>query len=213
MTRQGPPSKVAGMAKDNKKDDKKDSKTAGAGRPRRYALAGASLDAPPLAAGLYLVATPIGNLRDISLRALETLAAADVIACEDSRVTRKLSEHYGIATPLTPYHEHNAAEAQAEAARPLGRRASGRAGLGCRHAADLRSRLQTCARGGRSRSRGHRGAGRFRGVDRARRRRPADRPFLLRGLPAAQAGGAAKAHRRAGRHSRHFGVFRKRAAA
>ena len=71
-----------------------------------------SVEAPPAAAGLYLVATPIGNLRDISLRALETLAAADVIACEDSRVTRKLTEHYGIATPLTPYHEHNAAEAR-----------------------------------------------------------------------------------------------------
>src|SRR5471032_2929013 len=104
MTRQGTPSKVADMANDRK--------TAGAGRPRRYALAGAILDAPPLAAGLYLVATPIGNLRDVSLRALETLAAADVIACEDSRVTRKLAEHYGIATPLTPYHEHNAAEAR-----------------------------------------------------------------------------------------------------
>ena len=104
MTRRGPPSKVAGMAGD--------SKTAGTGRPRRYALAGAGIDAPPLAAGLYLVATPIGNLRDISLRALETLAAADVIACEDSRVTRKLTEHYGITTPLTPYHEHNAAEAR-----------------------------------------------------------------------------------------------------
>jgi len=89
-----------------------DSKTAGAGRPRRYVLAGAALDAPPLASGLYLVATPIGNLTDISLRALQTLAAADVIACEDSRVTRKLTEHYGIATPLTPYHEHNAAEAR-----------------------------------------------------------------------------------------------------
>jgi len=104
MTRQGRPFRVAGMTKDGK--------TAGAGRPRRYALAGAGIDAPPVAAGLYLVATPIGNLRDISLRALETLAAADVIACEDSRVTRKLTEHYGIATPLTPYHEHNAAEAR-----------------------------------------------------------------------------------------------------
>jgi 16S rRNA (cytidine1402-2'-O)-methyltransferase len=120
MTRQGPPSKVAGMAKDNKKDNKKDSKIAGTGRPRRYALAGASLDAPPLAAGLYLVATPIGNLRDISLRALETLAAADVIACEDSRVTRKLSEHYGISTPLTLYHEHNAAEARPKLLARLG---------------------------------------------------------------------------------------------
>ncbi|MGH6725024.1 MAG: 16S rRNA (cytidine(1402)-2'-O)-methyltransferase, partial [Pseudolabrys sp.] len=90
----------------------RDGKTAGAGRPRRYALAGQAVDAPPLAAGLYLVATPIGNLRDIGLRALETLAGADVIACEDSRVTRKLTEHYGIATPLTSYHEHNAAAAR-----------------------------------------------------------------------------------------------------
>ncbi len=104
MTRRGPPSKVADMAKDGK--------TVGSGRPRRYALAGVDVSAPPLAAGLYLVATPIGNLRDVSLRALETLAAADVIACEDSRVTRKLTEHYGIATLLTPYHEHNAAEAR-----------------------------------------------------------------------------------------------------
>jgi 16S rRNA (cytidine1402-2'-O)-methyltransferase len=90
----------------------KDGKNSKVGRVRNYALAGQNLDAPPLAAGLYLVATPIGNLRDITLRALETLAAADVIACEDSRVTRKLTEHYGIATPLTPYHEHNAAEAR-----------------------------------------------------------------------------------------------------
>src|ERR1019366_3772684 len=101
MTRHRPPSKVAGMARD--------SKTAGAGRPRRYTVAGTEVEAPLAAAGLYWVATPIRNLRDISLRALETLAAADVIACEDSRVTRKLTEHYGIATPLTPYHEHNAA--------------------------------------------------------------------------------------------------------
>jgi 16S rRNA (cytidine1402-2'-O)-methyltransferase len=60
-----------------------------------------------------VVATPIGNLRDITLRALETLAAADVVACEDTRVTRKLFDHYGIATPMMPYHDHNA-----ETARP-----------------------------------------------------------------------------------------------
>ena len=95
-------SRVPGMAKARKIT------TAG----RRYSLGGDSLEAPPAAAGLYLVATPIGNLGDISLRALEMLAAADVIACEDTRVTRKLTEHYGIATPLTPYHEHNAAEAR-----------------------------------------------------------------------------------------------------
>jgi 16S rRNA (cytidine1402-2'-O)-methyltransferase len=79
---------------------------------RTYVLAGRPGQAPLLAAGLHLVATPIGNLRDITLRALETLAAADVIACEDTRVTRKLLDHYGIATPLTPYHEHNAASAR-----------------------------------------------------------------------------------------------------
>jgi 16S rRNA (cytidine1402-2'-O)-methyltransferase len=81
-------------------------------QPRRYALSGAAVEAPKVPAGLYLVATPIGNLGDITLRALEVLAAADVIACEDTRVTRKLTERHGIKTPLTPYHEHNAAEAR-----------------------------------------------------------------------------------------------------
>ena len=79
---------------------------------RSYVLQGQQVTAPALAPGLHLVATPIGNLRDITVRALEVLAAADLIACEDTRVTRKLLDHYGIATPLTPYHEHNAAEAR-----------------------------------------------------------------------------------------------------
>lgn len=78
---------------------------------RRYAPFGSEIEAPALEPGLYLVATPIGNLGDISLRALATLAAADLIACEDTRVTRKLTERYGIATPLTAYHEHNSDEA------------------------------------------------------------------------------------------------------
>jgi 16S rRNA (cytidine1402-2'-O)-methyltransferase len=90
----------------------RDQKTEANLRPRRYSPFGSAIDAPKLAAGLYLVATPIGNLGDITLRALETLAAADVIACEDTRVTRKLVDRYGIATSLTPYHEHNAAEAR-----------------------------------------------------------------------------------------------------
>ena len=64
-----------------------------------------------VAPGLYLVATPIGNLRDITLRALDTLRAADTIACEDTRVTRKLLTAHGIAGRLTAYHDHNAAEA------------------------------------------------------------------------------------------------------
>jgi 16S rRNA (cytidine1402-2'-O)-methyltransferase len=80
--------------------------------PKRYILAGQDVTAPALATGLYIVATPIGNLRDITLRALECLAGADIIACEDTRVTRKLLDRYGILTPLTPYHEHNAAAAR-----------------------------------------------------------------------------------------------------
>lgn len=63
-----------------------------------------------LAPGLHLVATPIGNLKDITLRALEALAQADVLVCEDTRVTRKLLAAQGIERPLLAYHEHNAAE-------------------------------------------------------------------------------------------------------
>src|SRR5262249_10545168 len=79
---------------------------------RRYVLAGQSLQAPPLPPALYVVATPIGHLGDITLRALEVLAAAAVIACEDTRVTRRLTDRYGIATRLTPYHDHNTAAAR-----------------------------------------------------------------------------------------------------
>lgn len=69
--------------------------------------------AAPLAAGLYLVATPIGNLGDVTLRALTTLSRADLICCEDTRHSRTLLAHFGIDRPLRPYHEHNA-----EAERP-----------------------------------------------------------------------------------------------
>lgn len=85
---------------------------ADAPRQRHYSVGGQAFEAPALAGGLYLVATPIGNLRDVTLRALEVFAAADLVACEDTRVTRKLLDHYGIATPMTAYHEHNAAEAR-----------------------------------------------------------------------------------------------------
>lgn len=61
-----------------------------------------------LAPGLYLVATPIGNLADISLRALDVLAKAGLVACEDTRRTRKLLSAHGIGAALTSYHEHNA---------------------------------------------------------------------------------------------------------
>ena len=73
-----------------------------------YLIDGQRLRAPAIEPGLYIVSTPIGNLRDITIRALATLAAADVIACEDTRVTRVLTRHYGIETELFAYHEHNA---------------------------------------------------------------------------------------------------------
>lgn len=64
-------------------------------------------DTTPLAPGLYLVATPIGNLGDFSFRALDVLKRADLIACEDTRTSGKLLKHYEINKPLVSYHEHN----------------------------------------------------------------------------------------------------------
>ncbi|MBO0756826.1 MAG: 16S rRNA (cytidine(1402)-2'-O)-methyltransferase, partial [Bradyrhizobiaceae bacterium] len=93
-------------------------------RRRTYLNLGQTVAAKALAPGLYVVATPIGNLADMTLRGLETLAAADLIACEDTRVTGRLLDHYGIAAPLFPYHDHNAATARPKI---LGRLAEGAA--------------------------------------------------------------------------------------
>lgn len=65
------------------------------------------LSMKPLGCGLHLVATPIGNLADITLRALHVLAKADVIYCEDTRTSSRLVQHYGIQVPLRAFHEHN----------------------------------------------------------------------------------------------------------
>ncbi|MCX7899178.1 MAG: 16S rRNA (cytidine(1402)-2'-O)-methyltransferase, partial [Methylocystis sp.] len=73
-----------------------------------YTAFGLRAEAEKIEAGLHLVATPIGNLRDVSFRALSTLAAADAVIAEDTRVTKTLLAHYGISTPLVAYHEHNA---------------------------------------------------------------------------------------------------------
>ncbi|SIQ72637.1 16S rRNA (cytidine1402-2'-O)-methyltransferase [Rhizobium sp. RU20A] len=79
-------------------------------RPKTYRIHATEITARPLEGALYLVATPIGNLSDITLRALETLAGADVLACEDTRVTRVLLDRYGIVNRPYAYHEHNATE-------------------------------------------------------------------------------------------------------
>jgi 16S rRNA (cytidine1402-2'-O)-methyltransferase len=79
---------------------------------RTFCVAGHVLTAPRAVPGLHLVATPIGNLGDITLRALETLAGVDIIACEDTRISRRLTERYAISALLKPYHEHNAALAR-----------------------------------------------------------------------------------------------------
>lgn len=93
------------------KDDIKPAAPAGA-RGRGLVSRGAdALEeelAKPLGPGLYLVSTPIGNLADISLRALATLARADLIYCEDTRHSRKLFSHFGVAGEVHAYHDHNA---------------------------------------------------------------------------------------------------------
>jgi 16S rRNA (cytidine1402-2'-O)-methyltransferase len=91
---------------------------------RTFAIDGHVLTAPKAVPGLHLVATPIGNLGDITLRALQTLAGVDIIACEDTRITRRLTERYAITATLKPYHEHNAALARPKILEKLAQGAS-----------------------------------------------------------------------------------------
>ncbi|GAA4665517.1 16S rRNA (cytidine(1402)-2'-O)-methyltransferase [Bartonella pachyuromydis] len=78
---------------------------------KTYFISGHAYSAPVLEPALYLVATPIGNLADITLRALQVLAGVDILACEDTRVTRVLLERYGIEKKTFLYHEYNAQKA------------------------------------------------------------------------------------------------------
>jgi len=76
---------------------------------RSFVVEGHAIAARSLSPALYIVATPIGNLGDMTLRALHVLAAADIVACEDTRVSAVLLRHYGISARLVAYHDHNAA--------------------------------------------------------------------------------------------------------
>ncbi len=80
---------------------------------RTYRIGDATFSAKPLEPGLYLVATPIGNLGDMTIRALETLAGVDLVACEDTRTSRVLLDRYGITTKPVSYHVHNEASSGA----------------------------------------------------------------------------------------------------
>jgi 16S rRNA (cytidine1402-2'-O)-methyltransferase len=91
---------------------------------RTFSVGGHVMGAARAVPGLHLVATPIGNLGDITLRALETLAGVDIIACEDTRITRRLTDRYAISAQLKPYHEHNAALARPKILEKLSQGAS-----------------------------------------------------------------------------------------
>ena len=106
----------------------RESKTRGTREPRPRDPAAVSARAAdhlagmlsqPVAPGLYLIATPIGNLGDITLRALSVLASADVLYCEDTRHSTHLLRHFSIAAPLRSYHEHNAGEERPRILRAL----------------------------------------------------------------------------------------------
>ncbi len=75
-----------------------------------FVIEGHKIPVKPVEPGLHITATPIGNLADITLRALNTLAAVDLVLCEDTRITSRLLQRYQITTPMKPYHDHNGAK-------------------------------------------------------------------------------------------------------
>jgi 16S rRNA (cytidine1402-2'-O)-methyltransferase len=78
-----------------------------------------SLQNAALEPGLYVVSTPIGNLRDVTLRALDVLHQVERICAEDTRMTSRLLNAYGLKTPMTPYHDHNGEKMRPEVLRIL----------------------------------------------------------------------------------------------
>jgi 16S rRNA (cytidine1402-2'-O)-methyltransferase len=92
---------------DNRSHRARQGRAAAGQGPASFTAFGLAAEAKPLDAGLYVVATPIGNLQDVSFRALSVLAAADAVLAEDTRVTKRLLAHYGVTTPLVAYHEHS----------------------------------------------------------------------------------------------------------
>ena len=135
---------------------------------------------------LVVCPTPIGNLEDVTLRVLAALRAADVVACEDTRHTRKLLDRYGVTGALVSYHEHNERERAAELVARMRKGAVVALVSDAGHAARLRPRLHPRAGLHRRRALG-RGAARAElGARRARRVGPARRPLALRRLPAAR---------------------------
>jgi 16S rRNA (cytidine1402-2'-O)-methyltransferase len=87
---------------------------------RAYVIGTTTYEAEKLPGGLYITATPIGHLGDVTLRALSTMAAVDVLLCEDTRTTGKLLARYAIRTRLMPYHEHNAERVRPAILKALG---------------------------------------------------------------------------------------------
>ena len=181
-------------------------------RPPLYGRRPGDRGAAPCRAGSIWSRRRSGTCATSRCAALEILAAADLVACEDTRVTRKLFDHYGLSAPLIAYHDHNAEAARPKILREARRRRGRRARLRCRHAADLRSGLPLVREAVAAGACGHRGARRLGGADGADRRGTADRPVLLRGLPAREGRRTARAHRRACAHPGNARAVRERAA-
>ena len=154
------------------------------------------------------MATPIGNLGDITLRALETLAGVDIIACEDTRITRRLTERYAISALLKPYHEHNAALARPKILERLAQGASialvSDAGTPLISDPGFKLVREVCAAGHAVIAL----PGAFLGAGGAVGGGAADRPVFLRGVSAAEANRAPRAACRAGADRRDAGDVR-----